>query len=255
MDTMVEETRLPADIDAQPVVRAAAAMRPVLRTYHEQIEREQRLPPALVEQLRAAGFYRMVIPRALGGLQVDPLTYLRVVELLAEGAGSVGWNLANNSIGQLVTLGLPDEGVHEIYPAGHETVIAGTAVQGGGQAVAVEGGYRVNGRWTFGSGCQESSWMLGSFQILEGGEPAPTPGWWVAVLAGGVSARRSRDRAGELGRGRAARHRQLRLDGEGCVPAGAAHVPSCRRAAGQPVVALAGAHLRLAEPGLGRAAP
>ena len=175
MDTMVEETRLPADIDAQPVVRAAAAMRPVLRTYHEQIEREQRLPPALVEQLRAAGFYRMVIPRALGGLQVDPLTYLRVVELLAEGAGSVGWNLANNSIGQLVTLGLPDEGVHEIYPAGHETVIAGTAVQGGGQAVAVEGGYRVNGRWTFGSGCQESSWMLGSFQILEGGEPRRRP--------------------------------------------------------------------------------
>ena len=118
MDTMVEDTRLPADIDAQPVVRAAAALRPVLRTYHEEIEREQRLPPALVEQLHAAGFYRMVIPRSLGGLQVDPLTYLRVVELLAEGAGSVGWNLANNSIGQLVTLGLPDEGVHEIYPPG-----------------------------------------------------------------------------------------------------------------------------------------
>jgi indole-3-acetate monooxygenase len=172
MDTMMaEETRLPEDIDAQPVVQAAAALRPVLRDYHEEIEREQRLPPALVEQLHAAGFYRMVIPRALGGLQVDPLTYLRVVELLAEGAGSVGWNIANNSIGQLVTLGLPDEGVHEIYPPGHATVIAGTAVQGGGQAVPVAGGYRVNGRWTFGSGCQESTWMLGSFQILDGGEP------------------------------------------------------------------------------------
>ena len=65
----------------------------------------------MVEQLRAAGFYRMVIPRALGGLQVDPLTYLRVVELLAEGAGSVGWNLGNGGVGQLVTLGLPDDGV------------------------------------------------------------------------------------------------------------------------------------------------
>ena len=96
---------------ATPVVQAAAALQPMLREYHEEIEREQRLPNPLVEQLRAAGFYRMVIPRSLGGLQVDPLTYLRVVELLAEGAGSVGWNLANNSIGQLVTLGLPDEGV------------------------------------------------------------------------------------------------------------------------------------------------
>ena len=172
---MAEETRLPVDIDAQPLVQAAAGLQPSLRRYREEIEREQRLPPALVEQLHAAGFYRMVIPRSLGGLQVDPLTYLRVVELLSEGAGSVGWNVCNNSIGQLVTLGLPDEGVHEIYPPGHATVIAGTAVQGGGQAVPVEGGYRVSGHWTFGSGCQEAVWMLGSFQILDGGEPRRRP--------------------------------------------------------------------------------
>jgi indole-3-acetate monooxygenase len=171
MDTMTEETPLPADIDAQPLVQAAAALQPALRDYHDEIEREQRLPQALVEQLRAAGFYKMVIPRALGGLQVNPLTYLRVVELLAEGAGSVGWNLANNSIGQLVTLGLPDEGVHEIYARGADTIIAGTAVPGGGQAVPVAGGYRVSGRWQFGSGCQESAWMLGSFQILDDGQP------------------------------------------------------------------------------------
>ena len=169
MDALDDDTRLPIDIDAQPLVRAAAALQPLLRRSYETIEREQRLPPDLVAQLHAAGFYRMVIPRALGGLQVDPLTYLRVVELLAEGAGSVGWNIANNSIGQLVTLGLPDAGVHEIYPHGHATVIAGTAVQGGGQAVPVAGGYRVNGHWTFGTGCQEASWMLGSFQILDDG--------------------------------------------------------------------------------------
>ena len=56
MDTIAEDTRLPFDIDAQPVVRAAAALQSTLRGYHEQIEREQRLPPALVEQMRAAGF-------------------------------------------------------------------------------------------------------------------------------------------------------------------------------------------------------
>jgi alkylation response protein AidB-like acyl-CoA dehydrogenase len=187
MDAMVEDTRLPADIEAQPVVQAAAAMQPVLRRYQEELEREQRMPRALVAQLQEAGFYRLVIPRSLGGLQADPLTYLRVVELLAEGCGSVGWNLANNSIGQLVTLGLPDEGVHEIYPPGHSTVMAGTAVQGGGTAVPVEGGYRVNGRWTFGSGCQESSWMLGSFQILDDGEPRRRPDggamYWRGVFA------------------------------------------------------------------------
>jgi alkylation response protein AidB-like acyl-CoA dehydrogenase len=184
---MAEEERLPADIDAQPVVQAAAALRPVLRRYHEEIERGQRLPPAVVEQLRAAGFYRLVIPRALGGLEADPLTYLRVVELLAEGVGSVGWNIANNGVGQLITLGLPEEGVHEIYAREADAVIAGTAVPGGGQAVPVAGGYRVSGRWSFGSGCQEAAWMLGSFQILDGGRPRRrpdgTPLYWRGVFA------------------------------------------------------------------------
>ena len=175
MDTMAEATRLPVDVDADPLVRAAAALRPLLREHRERIEHEQRLPGEVVEQLHAAGFYRMVIPNTLGGLQIDPLTFLRVVEVLAEAVGSVGWNIANNSIGQLITLGLPDAGVHEIYADGVETVIAGTAVQGGGQAVPVEGGYRVSGRWSFGSGCQESTWMLGSFQILDGGEPRRRP--------------------------------------------------------------------------------
>src|SRR5260370_13879626 len=180
-----EETRLPVDIEAQPVVQAAAALQPELRSYRDEIEREQRLPKALVKQLRAAGFYRMVIPRALGGLEVDPLTYLRVVEVLAAGAGSVGWNLANNSIGQLVTLGLPDEGVHEISPPGHDTIMAGTAVPGGGQAVPAPGGYRVSGRWQFGSGVQESSWMLGSFQVIEDGQPRRHPNgslYWRGVF-------------------------------------------------------------------------
>src|SRR5882724_10456001 len=115
MRQIAEDKRLPADIDAQPPVQAAAALRSVIRGYHDEIERAQRLPKALVEQFHAAGFYRLVRPRELGGLQADPLTYLRVVELLAEAAGSVGWNLCNNNIAQLVTLGLPDEGVHEIY--------------------------------------------------------------------------------------------------------------------------------------------
>ena len=135
MQKIAEDTRLPVDIDAQPPVQAAAALQPMIRRYHEEIEREQRLPQALVEQLHVAGFYRLVIPRELGGLQADPLTYLRVVELLAESAGSVGWNLANNSIVQLITLGLPDEGIEEIYAHGANTIIAGTAVPGGGQAL------------------------------------------------------------------------------------------------------------------------
>src|SRR6202140_5971979 len=130
----------------------------------------------------------MAIPRTLGGLQLDTLTYLRVVELLAEGCGSVGWNLGNGGVGQLVTLGLPDEGVEEIYGKRADTIIAGTAVPGGGQAVPVAGGYRVSGRWQFGSGCQEASWMLGSFQVIgDDGEARRPPGGGSPLLGGALS--------------------------------------------------------------------
>jgi indole-3-acetate monooxygenase len=170
-----DEPRLPADLEAQPLVQAAAALRPPIRRHHDEIEREQCLPKALVERFHAAGFYKMVRPRELGGLQADPLTYLRVVELLAEASGSVGWNVCNNNIAQLVSLGLPAEGIQEIYGQGGDVAIAGTAVQGGGRAIPVDGGYRVTGRWPFGTGCQESAWMLGSFQILDGDRPRPSP--------------------------------------------------------------------------------
>jgi len=182
MDTMVEDTHLSTDVDAHPLVREARAMHPMLRGFAARIEREQRFPPELVAQLHDGGFYRMVMPRALGGLQVDPVTYTGVVETLAEGCGSVGWNIANNNIIKLVTLGLPDAGVQEIHGQGRDVVIAGTAVAGGGQGVPVPGGYRVSGHWSFGTGCMEANWMLGSFQILDDGTPRPgtsgAPGFW-----------------------------------------------------------------------------
>jgi alkylation response protein AidB-like acyl-CoA dehydrogenase len=174
-DTRFADDRLPADVDAEPVVQAARALQPMLRECKDEIEREQRFPKSLVKELHTAGLYRLVRPRSLGGLQADPLTYVRAVELLAEACGSVGWNLANNGIVTLVFLGLPDEGVQEIYGEGGDIVGAGTAVPGGGEAVPVPGGYRVSGRWSFGSGSQEAAWMLGSFQILDDGKPRLGP--------------------------------------------------------------------------------
>src|SRR5207253_2665780 len=50
---------------------------------------------------------------------------------------------------------------------GTDTIVAGTAVPGGGKAVAVDGGFQVTGRWRFGSGCQESEWMMANFEVSD----------------------------------------------------------------------------------------
>jgi len=91
MDAMVEDTRLPADIEAQPVVQAArrcgrccAAIR---RTGARAADAS-----GFGGAVAGGGVLSIGDSALARGLQADPLTYLRVVELLAEGCGSVGWN-------------------------------------------------------------------------------------------------------------------------------------------------------------------
>jgi alkylation response protein AidB-like acyl-CoA dehydrogenase len=153
---------------------AVAALKPSVRAFQDQVEREGRIPPALVESLRQAGLYRMVVPRSLGGLEVALPTFFRAVELLSEGDASVGWNVANNATNQLMALSLADEAVAEMFgdsASPPDPIMAGTAVAGGGQATRVEGGYIVSGRWSFGSGCLESDWMVANFVTVHDGQP------------------------------------------------------------------------------------
>jgi alkylation response protein AidB-like acyl-CoA dehydrogenase len=157
--------------DADGALDAIVALQPVIRDFQEETERGVRIPPALVERLRTAGLYRMAVPRVLGGLQLDLLLLLRIVELAAEADGSVGWNLINNSTDQLAALGLPDEGVAEIFGDRPDPIIGGTVVPGGGRAREVPGGFVVSGRWRFGSGCQEAQWCVSNFSVWDGDEP------------------------------------------------------------------------------------
>ncbi len=163
---MAEETRVPVEMDAPPLVQAAAALRLVIRSAPEAIEGDQRRPNAVVEPVHAAGFSRLLIPRALGGLQADPLTSLRVVARWSEGAGSVGWHLAHHRLGHLLTRGLSDEGVHAIDAPGADAVLAGTAVPGGGQAVPGAGGSSLGA-------CAWPCWGCRRTQVLRPSPPQP----------------------------------------------------------------------------------
>ena len=160
--------------EQHPVLHDAAALFETVRRYQPETERERCIPKPLVAQLHAAGLHRMLLPTVLGGQQLDIPTCFRIVELIAEADGSVGWNLMNNAIIQLSSLAFPDAGVEELYADGPDQIIAGTLVPGGGRARRVEGGFEVSGRWRFGSGCREASWMIANFDIED--ETPETPG-------------------------------------------------------------------------------
>ena len=121
-----------------------------------------------------AGLFRLWIPRSLGGEETDPMTLVRVVEEVSRADGAAGWCLAIG--GEYGAFGgyLSADAAREIYGSDPLVRTAG-ALRPFGNAVVVEGGYRVTGRWPLGSGCQHSGWIVGGCRILDGDQPRLMP--------------------------------------------------------------------------------
>jgi len=151
-------------------VEAAKGLAPQIRGASDEIERGRRLPLPLVEAIAAAGLFRLWIPRALGGVEADAMTLVRVVEEISRADGAVGWCTAIG--GEYGAFGgyLPGDAAHEIYGSDPQIRTAG-AFRPFGNAVVVEGGYRATGRWPLGSGCQHSQWIVGGCRVLDGDQP------------------------------------------------------------------------------------
>src|SRR5262245_53190592 len=74
-------------------VEKARAVAPLVHEHRDGCERERRMVTPLHEALRQQGFFRLMLPRALGGEQLDLVSAMRVIEELSRQDGSVGWNV------------------------------------------------------------------------------------------------------------------------------------------------------------------
>jgi alkylation response protein AidB-like acyl-CoA dehydrogenase len=155
------------------VVEAARELGAQIWTYRDEIERARRLPPALVDAVAAADLFRLLAPRALGGLEVDLVTAMRVFEELARVDGSAAWAVMIGNSG-LFTAWLGMEAGKEILT--DPCAPTGGALAPTGQAIEIEGGYRVTGRWAFATGCEYSTWLHGGCQVYDGDQPRVGPG-------------------------------------------------------------------------------
>src|ERR1700687_3056912 len=144
----------PSDADA--FVRAARELTPTIRALRAETERERSLPSPLVKRMAETGFFSLWFARALGGPELNTVDYLRVIEELSRADGAVGW-CAMVAAGYTRLSGYLDDGVaREIFGDG-TTIVAGT-INPTGKAVAVPGGFRVTGQWSYGSFIQHSAW-------------------------------------------------------------------------------------------------
>lgn len=123
------------------------------------IERERRLPPAVLDALVSAGVFKVCVPRTYGGAQESPATAVAMFEELAKLDGSVGWLAMIGVTSSLMSVYLDEAVAHEVFSPPDAITCAVFAPMG--RAVREGDGYRVTGRWAFASGCEHSRWRMG----------------------------------------------------------------------------------------------
>jgi alkylation response protein AidB-like acyl-CoA dehydrogenase len=158
--------------DAAAMMQAARAFRPRILAERDRIEASRRIPEDIARDLAHAGFFRIFLPAAYGGLDLTPVEGLEIFEELARADASVAWCVWNGNT-HWTAAQLAPEAARTIH-ADPDTVTA-NSTRSSGQAQIVEGGYRVNGRWSLVSGCELGSWMVLLCVVHEDGKPRLTP--------------------------------------------------------------------------------
>jgi alkylation response protein AidB-like acyl-CoA dehydrogenase len=152
---------------AQTYLERALELRPMLRAASDAIEAGRGVTPEIVAAMKERGIFRMLLPRSLGGAELDPLTYTAVLESLAQGDGSTAWCLGQNSGCSMIAPYLPADTAREVF-GGPDGILAwGPDVPGSGKGVAVDGGYKLSGQWGFATGSRHASWLGCHVSIFE----------------------------------------------------------------------------------------
>jgi alkylation response protein AidB-like acyl-CoA dehydrogenase len=159
-----------SDLTAEQILANARALAPEIAARAAEAAQLRRLPRDLVDKLKAAGCFRVMFPRAQGGPEMPLPTQLEMIEALAYADTAVAWCVKIGSDSGLFAAWLKEPAARELY-SDLDFVTAGQAPPNG-RAVKVDGGYRVTGRWGFGSGCTHADVMIGGC-IVEDAPPGP----------------------------------------------------------------------------------
>ena len=157
------------------LLAAVRALTPRLRAAADEIERGRSLTEPLVQAMVDAGLYRMLLPRSLGGGEVDPLTYFEVVEELTKVESAAGWSVLISTSTMTGTVrALTDEQLRAMFTPPRRAIMGGSAPPKG-RAVPAPGGYRLTGRWSQGSNVLIAGWMHLGCHVYDGDTPRLGP--------------------------------------------------------------------------------
>jgi alkylation response protein AidB-like acyl-CoA dehydrogenase len=156
-------------LSSDEVVARARKLAPQVAARADETAELRRLPADLVGDLKRAGVFRMPMPAAWGGPEMSPRAQNEVVEILSAADPSAGWCVMIGSDAGFFSAFLEERVARALYPD-LDMVTAGM-LQPAGRAVRAPGGYRVTGRWGFGSGSTHADVMVGGCLVFDGDQP------------------------------------------------------------------------------------
>jgi alkylation response protein AidB-like acyl-CoA dehydrogenase len=140
------------------VIERAEAVRPAVAAASGEIERDRRLPLALLDKLHEAELFRLLLPRSSNGIETDPVTFFHVIETIAQADASTAWCLSQAGGCAMSAAYLDVPVARAIFGNDPRAVLAwgpGPKVR----AIECDGGYRVTGVWAFASGGRHATWL------------------------------------------------------------------------------------------------
>jgi alkylation response protein AidB-like acyl-CoA dehydrogenase len=161
-------------LSAADIIAAARALAPEIQARGDEIASLRKLPADLVMTLKAAGAFRMAMPKAWGGPEMTPREQCEVYEVLGAADASVAWCVKIGSDSGYFAAQLEESAARTLYPD-LDCVTAGQ-VPPNGLGERVDGGYRLSGHWTFGSGSTHADVIATGFLVTEQGKPVMRDG-------------------------------------------------------------------------------
>lgn len=139
-----------------PAVRVATIARAIADNV-DALERDRRMPPALLEALHAQALFRMLLPKPFGGEETEPLQFMEAIEAIARIDASVAWCVCQGNGCAMTAAYLAPETSQKIWGEDPRAVLAWGP--GPAEAIEAEGGYRVSGSLMFASGGRNATWL------------------------------------------------------------------------------------------------
>ena len=167
--TIPAGTAVPAPAE---VIARARAMIPTLAARSLDGRRQRRIPDDTIADMQRAGFFRVLQPKRWGGYEMDLGTFYEVQLALAEGDMSTAWIYGVSGVHPWFMALLDDRAAQEVWGRDTATLIC-SSLMPAGKAAAVDGGFRLSGRWRYASCCDHCEWALLGALVAAGGGGAP----------------------------------------------------------------------------------